>query len=181
MRQGAEAAAGLGTAAFLHDASRPTAQALWAPSSERNGRATPGAMAYAFHTSHDVLFGIVQRWVPRWPPAIGDDARGGGRSIMANEDRIIAVYMMANRKNGAIYTGVTSDLVKRAWQHREGGMPGFTQKYGCKILVWYEAHEWIEAAIRREKSLKSYRRQNKINLIEAKNPHWKDLWFDITG
>ena len=100
---------------------------------------------------------------------------------MANEDRIIAVYMMANRKNGTLYTGVTSNLVRRVWQHREGAMPGFTQKYVCKTLVWYEVHKWVEAAIRREKSLKSYRRQNKINLIEAKNPHWKDLWFEITG
>lgn len=100
---------------------------------------------------------------------------------MANEDRIIAVYMMASRKNGALYTGVTSNLVRRVWQHREGVVPGFTQKYDCKTLVWYEVHEWIEAAIQREKSLKSYRRQNKINLIEAKNPHWKDRWFEITG
>lgn len=100
---------------------------------------------------------------------------------MANEDRIIAVYMMASRKNGTVYTGVSSNLIQRVWQHREGVMPGFTQKHGCKTLVWYEVHEWIEAAIQREKSLKSYRRQNKINLIEAKNPHWKDLWFEITG
>jgi len=100
---------------------------------------------------------------------------------LANEDRIIAVYMMANRKNGAIYTGVTSDLVRRVWQHRESVSEGFTQTYGCRTLVWYEVHEWIEAAIRREKSLKSYRRRNKINLIEARNPHWKDLWFEITG
>ena len=100
---------------------------------------------------------------------------------MANEDRIIAVYIMASRKNGTVYTGVTSNLIQRVWQHREGVVPGFTQKHGCKTLVWYEVHEWIEAAIQREKSLKSYRRQNKINLIEAKNPHWKDLWFQITG
>lgn len=100
---------------------------------------------------------------------------------MANEDRIIAVYMMANRKNGALYTGVTSNLVGRVWQHKEGVFRGFSQKHGCKTLVWYEVHEWIEAAIRREKSLKSYRRQNKFNLIEAGNPHWKDLWFEITG
>lgn len=100
---------------------------------------------------------------------------------MANEDRIIAVYMMANRKQGALYTGVTSDLVKRVWQHREGIFEGFTKKYGCKTLVWYEVHDEISAAITREKSLKSYRRQNKINLITAKNPHWKDLWFEITG
>lgn len=100
---------------------------------------------------------------------------------MANEDRIIAVYMMANRKQGAIYTGVTSDLIKRVWQHREGRFKGFTQKYGCKTLVWFETHDEITGAIKREKSLKSYRRQNKINLIETTNPHWKDLWFEITG
>ena len=83
--------------------------------------------------------------------------RKQGERSMANEDRIIAVYMMANRKNGAIYTGVTSHLVQRTWQHREGTAAGFTKKQGCKTLVWYEVHEWIE------------------------NPHWKDLWFEITG
>jgi len=100
---------------------------------------------------------------------------------MANEDRIIAVYMMANRKHGAIYTGVTSNLIKRVWQHREGVFTGFTQKYSCKTLVWYETHDEITGAIAREKSIKSYRRQNKINLIEGANPDWKDLWFEITG
>ncbi|KDA03537.1 GIY-YIG nuclease family protein [Hyphomonas oceanitis] len=100
---------------------------------------------------------------------------------MANEDRIIAVYMMANRKNGTLYIGVTSHLVQRTWQHREGTAAGFTKTHGCKRLVWYEVHEWIEATIAREKSLKSYRRQNKINLIEKMNPDWKDLWFEITG
>ena len=107
-------------------------------------------------------------------------ARQGERAV-ANEDRIIAVYMMANRKNGTLYVGVTSHLVQRTWQHREGTAAGFTKKHGCKTLVWYEVHEWIEAAIAREKSLKSYRRQNKINLIEKVNPDWKDLWFEITG
>ncbi|MEZ5987408.1 MAG: GIY-YIG nuclease family protein [Hyphomonas sp.] len=81
---------------------------------------------------------------------------------MANEDRIIAVYMMANRKNGVLYTGVTSNLVGRVWQHKEGVFRGFSQKHGCKTLVWYEVHEWIEAAIHREKSLKSYRRRRAI-------------------
>ena len=104
-----------------------------------------------------------------------------GERAERHENRIIAVYMMANRKNGAVYTGVTSHLVQRTWQHREGTAAGFTKKHGCKTLVWYEVHEWIEAAIAREKSLKSYRRQNKINLIVVKNPDWKDLWFEITG
>ncbi|MFN3910884.1 GIY-YIG nuclease family protein [Hyphomonas sp.] len=100
---------------------------------------------------------------------------------MANEDRIIAVYMMANRKNGTIYTGVSSDLLRRVWEHREGIQEGFTKKWGCTRLVWYEAHDEIGRAIFRERSIKSYRRANKINLIHAANPDWNDLWFSITG
>ena len=95
---------------------------------------------------------------------------------MAHWDEVIAVYMMANRKNGTIYTGVTSHLIQRVWQHREGEFGGFTSRYGCKTLVWFEQHDWIEGALRREKSIKSYRRRNKINLIEARNPDWEDLW-----
>ena len=98
---------------------------------------------------------------------------------MASWDEIIAVYMMANRKNGALYIGVTSHLIQRAHQHREGLTPGFTARYGCKMLVWFEPHESIAEAIRREKSLKSYRRANKINLIEAKNSGWRDLYWDL--
>jgi putative endonuclease len=100
---------------------------------------------------------------------------------VANEDRIFAVYITANRKNGTLYTGVTSDLLRRTWEHREGMYPGFSKKWGCTRLVWYEMHDLIGEAIRREKSIKVYRRQNKINLIEARNPDWKDLWFEITG
>lgn len=100
---------------------------------------------------------------------------------MANEDRIIAVYITANRKNGTLYTGVTSHLVQRIWQHREGLFEGFSKRWGCTRLVWFETHDEISEAIRREKSVKVYRRQNKINLIEKNNPDWKDLWFDITG
>lgn len=100
---------------------------------------------------------------------------------MANEDRIIAVYITANRKNGTLYTGVTSNLVQRIWQHREGILEGFSKKWGCTRLVWFETHDEISEAIRREKSIKVYRRQNKINLIEQQNADWKDLWFEITG
>jgi putative endonuclease len=98
---------------------------------------------------------------------------------MASWDKIIAVYIMANRKNGTLYTGVTSDLLKRSWQHREGVFPGFSQKWGCKKLVWFEPHDMIAAAIGREKSIKSYRRKNKINMIERINPDWRDLYFDL--
>jgi putative endonuclease len=93
----------------------------------------------------------------------------------------IAVYMMASRKHGVIYTGVTSQLPRRAGQHREGRMPGFTQRYGVKRLVWYEPHDSILAAIQREKSLKKYRREWKINLIERDNPDWNDLFPTLMG
>lgn len=98
---------------------------------------------------------------------------------MASWDVIIAVYITANRKNGTLYTGVTSNLVKRIGEHREGHIPGFANKWGCRRLVWYEVHDMIATAIKREKSIKSYRRQNKINLIEAANPGWRDLWFEL--
>lgn len=98
-----------------------------------------------------------------------------------NAERFIAVYILANRKNGTLYTGVTSNLLNRMWEHREGIHEGFAKKWGCTRLVWFEQHDLISEAIRREKSIKVYRRQNKINLIEAINPDWKDLWFEITG
>jgi len=83
--------------------------------------------------------------------------------------KIIATYIMANRRNGTIYTGVTSDLAERVHAHREGLYPGFTARYGVKLLVWYEAHDLIAEAIRREKQIKGYARAWKINLIGC---HW---------
>jgi putative endonuclease len=80
------------------------------------------------------------------------------------------VYIMASRRNGTIYTGVTSDLQGRAYEHKTGVTPGFTSKYGCKTLVWYERHDNIVEAIAREKELKKYRRSWKLYLIEAFNP-----------
>lgn len=87
-----------------------------------------------------------------------------------------AVYMMASRRRGTIYIGVTSDLLGRVSQHRECVHDGFTKRYGVKRLVWFEWHDGIEAAIHREKRLKEYRRQWKINLIEHDNPNWDDLF-----
>jgi predicted GIY-YIG superfamily endonuclease len=84
--------------------------------------------------------------------------------------------MMANRRNGTIYTGVTSDLPKRAFEHREGVMKGFSAKYGCKMLVWYELHETMLEAIAREKQIKAGSRASKLALIESLNPSWKDLY-----
>jgi predicted GIY-YIG superfamily endonuclease len=89
--------------------------------------------------------------------------------------------MMANRRNGAVYTGVTSDLVKRAWQHREGVRKGFTKRYGCKLLVWFELADTMDAAITREKQIKGGSRPKKLALIEAMNPGWRDLFEEIAA
>ena len=87
---------------------------------------------------------------------------------------------MASRRNGTLYTGVTSDLVQRAHQHREGLTPGFTSRYGCRMLVWYESHVDMTSAIAREKQIKGWLRSRKASLIEGRNPAWDDLaekWF----
>ncbi len=86
------------------------------------------------------------------------------------------VYIMASKRNGTLYIGVTSDLWRRAQEHKQGDIPGFTRQYGCKTLVWYERHYDIETAIQREKPLKLYRRKWKLNLIENFNPGWADLF-----
>src|ERR1700742_1533333 len=93
----------------------------------------------------------------------------------------IAVYMMASRRHGTIYTGVTSELIKRAVEHREGLLDGFTKKYGVHRLVWYEPHDLMTEAIRREKTIKKYPREWKINLIERENPYWDDLYPRLVG
>jgi len=89
------------------------------------------------------------------------------------------VYMLASKKNGTLYIGVTSNLVQRIWQHREGVVEGFTDKYDVKTLVWYEQHETMESAITREKQMKKWNRDWKINAIERENPQWEDLWPQI--
>jgi putative endonuclease len=86
------------------------------------------------------------------------------------------VYIMASGRNGTLYLGATSNLPLRAAQHREETFGGFTTRYGCKLLVWYEQHDEIELAIRREKQLKEWQRAWKIRLIEEMNPEWDDLF-----
>ncbi len=83
---------------------------------------------------------------------------------------------MASRRNGTLYTGVTSALIQRAHQHKTGAIPGFTAKYGCKLLVYYEIHATMESAIGREKQIKAGSRARKIALIEGMNPAWADLY-----
>ena len=90
-----------------------------------------------------------------------------------------AVYIMASKPNGTLYVGVTSDLVQRVWQHREGVADGFSKRYGCKLLVWFELHATMEYAIAREKQLKAGSRKKKLALIEGGNPQWRDLFAEI--
>jgi putative endonuclease len=86
------------------------------------------------------------------------------------------VYIMASRRNGTLYIGVTSDLVQRVWQHREDVVDGFTKKYGCKFLVWFETHDDLQEARQREVRLKKWNRIWKLRLIEEFNPDWRDLY-----
>jgi len=90
-----------------------------------------------------------------------------------------ASYIMASRRNGTLYTGVTSDLVKPLWQHRTSVADGFTKRYGCKLLVWYEMFDTMEQAILREKQIKAGSRAKKLALIEMMNPEWRDFWNEI--
>lgn len=93
----------------------------------------------------------------------------------------VYVYLLASRRNGTLYIGVTNDLIRRVHEHREGHVPGFTQRYGVRTLVWFESHDSIEAAIQRETSLKRWKRDWKLALIERSNPEWRDLWSDVVG
>ena len=86
------------------------------------------------------------------------------------------VYIMASGRNGTLYIGVTSDLVGRVYQHREGLVSGFTTRYGCKLLVWYEAYEDLQEARLRELQMKKWKRQWKLSTIEKMNPDWSDLY-----
>lgn len=89
------------------------------------------------------------------------------------------IYILASKKNGTLYIGVTSDLVRRIYEHKNDLVEGFTRKYGIHNLVYFEATESIESAIMREKQLKKWNRAWKINLIEKSNPAWKDLYPDV--
>ncbi|MDG2532250.1 GIY-YIG nuclease family protein [Sphingomonas sp. HITSZ_GF] len=89
------------------------------------------------------------------------------------------VYIMASGRNGTLYVGATSELAKRAWEHRNGVVDGFTKKYGCKLLVWYLAFESLEAARLREKQMKGWKRLWKLREIETLNPDWEDLYDRI--
>ena len=89
------------------------------------------------------------------------------------------VYILASQRNGTLYVGVTSDLVKRVWEHRSDLVDGFTKQYQVHTLVWYEVHETMESAITREKNIKVWKRLWKLELIEKFNPGWDDLYSQI--
>ena len=90
-----------------------------------------------------------------------------------------AVYILASKRNGTLYIGVTSDLVKRIWEHKNNMVEGFTKRYNVHRLVWYELHKSMETAITREKRLKNWKRKWKLELIESSNPKWQDLYYTI--
>ena len=90
-----------------------------------------------------------------------------------------AVYLLANKRNGTLYAGVTSDLIKRVWEHKQDLAEGFTKKYRIHLLVYFEQHVDMLMAIEREKQIKKWNRAWKIELIEKYNPDWRDLWPDI--
>jgi len=94
-------------------------------------------------------------------------------------ERFYSVYILASKRNGTLYTGVTNDLVRRTYEHREKLVEGFTKKYGVTMLVWHEEFGTIDLAIKREKRIKKYPRRWKLNLIEERNPDWRDLWDQI--
>ena len=91
------------------------------------------------------------------------------------------VYILANRRNGTLYVGVTSNIIRRVWEHKTKLVPGFSKKYGTGLLVWYEVHETMESAIGREKRLKGWKRSWKLDLIEKNNPGWRDLYPEVVG
>ena len=93
----------------------------------------------------------------------------------------IATYIEASRPFGVIYIGVTSNLYRRGREHREGKIDGFTKRYGCNMLVWYQPYELVTSAIRREKALKRWNRAWKMQLIETRNPEWVDLYPYLCG
>lgn len=91
------------------------------------------------------------------------------------------VYILTKARNSTFYVGVTNDLIRRVWEHKEGVADGFTKKYGIKILVYYELHDNIEHAIRREKLIKRWKRSMKMQAIERMNPNWNDLYYELAA
>jgi putative endonuclease len=110
-----------------------------------------------------------------WGPVI--PAKAGIQKASVNKQP--AVYILASKRNGTLYIGVTSELVKRVWEHKNNMVEGFTKRYNVHRLIWYELHANMESAITREKRLKNWKRKWKLELIERSNPKWLDLYYKI--
>lgn len=93
--------------------------------------------------------------------------------------KLPCVYILASKRNGTLYVGVTSDLIKRVWEHKSDFVEGFTKRYEVHTLVWYEVHSEMLSAIAREKAIKEWKRRWKLHLIESMNPDWKDLYGEL--
>jgi putative endonuclease len=129
-----------------------------------------------------VAFPIARRHhrVGAQAPRPGDPSLRGIRKISNNRaTKDFWVYILASKPGGTLYVGVTNDLIRRTFEHREGLAPGFTKKYGVKSLVFYEQHDTAIAAIQREKNIKHWPREWKIDLIVSMNPEWRDLYEEI--
>lgn len=108
-------------------------------------------------------------------------AKAGIQGYWVSSMKDYYVYMMASKRNGTLYTGITSDLVRRVYEHRTGAVEGFTKRYGVKMLVWYETTQDVNSAIAREKNIQAWKRQWKLELIEKTNLQWNDLWPEVSG
>ena len=126
---------------------------------------------------------IEGRYEPVYPYSVTPDSRVSGMIRAHATPRAMTawVYILASKPRGTLYVGVTNDLLRRVAEHREGAVEGFTKQHGVKMLVYFEEHESIVAAIEREKRLKRWARSWKIDLIRSKNPDWRDLFEDISG
>jgi len=121
------------------------------------------------------------RRFPDWIPAFAGMTRRGAFTGIVARMKQPCVYLLTNDRNGTLYIGVTSDLIQRIWQHKEGVVDGFSKKYGLKMLVWFELHSTMESAIAKEKAMKEWKRGWKLELIEKANPEWRDLYEDLLG
>ena len=135
----------------------PNPRKITACSQNINKYSGAGAYEFAYNNAHYVL---------------------PGRGKM---NKNFFIYILASQKNGTLYIGVTSDLIKRIWEHKESLVDGFTKKYNVKKLVYYEQHQNAQSAIQREKRLKTWKRKWKLELIEKINPRWIDLYDGLLG
>src|SRR5262249_12971155 len=122
--------------------------------------------------------GARRRWRCRWKC---DSAHARESGHPGPRAMSFYVYILASQRNGTLYVGMTDDLVKRIWIHKNEVLPGFTKEYGVKMLVWFEVHESRESAFQRERQIKKWNRVWKLELIEKNNPSWRDLYDEIAN